>query len=68
MNTVPPDPDLACPAPGCQRPLTVVESGWIDPPTLDRLDPDVAFYTLECPAGHGRYQYVTGGLLRPVVG
>ncbi len=64
----PPDPGLACPTPDCGALLVVIESGWIDPPSLDALEPDVEPYTLECPHGHGRFQYTSGGLLKPVVG
>ncbi len=64
----PPDPDFACPLPECGRRLVVVDAGWIDPPTLETLEPDVAIYTLECPAGHGQYEYTTGQSLRPIVG
>jgi DNA-binding response OmpR family regulator len=64
----PPDPDLACPVRECQCRLRVIESGWMDPPALEQLEPDVAVYTLECPRGHGRYQYKTGESLRPIVG
>ncbi len=63
----PPDPALICPEPVCGRRLIVIESGWVDPPSLEQVEPDVAVYTLECEQ-HGRFQYTTGGLLRPVVG
>ncbi len=64
----PPDPELSCPEAGCQAPLVVIERGWIDPPALDALEPDVAVYVLECPNGHGRFEYKTGETPRPVVG
>ncbi len=64
----PPDPDLICPEPGCNARLVVTERGWIDPPALDALEPDVAVYVLDCPKGHGRFEYKTGEPLRPVVG
>jgi len=64
----PPNPGLVCPEPECGERLVVIESGWVDPPSLEKLEPDVATYTLECPRQHGRFQYTSGGLLRPVVG
>ncbi len=62
----PPDPALSCPQ--CGQRLEVVDAGWIDPPTLESLEPDVAVYILECSVGHGQYEYTSGQLLRPIVG
>jgi hypothetical protein len=64
----PPDPALVCPETDCGERLQVIESGWIDPPALEGLDPDVATYILECPRTHQQFQFTTGGLLRPIVG
>ncbi len=65
---LPPDPGLICPDTECGEHLVVVESGWVDPPDLEALEPDVAAYVLECPRTHQRFQYTAGALLRPVVG
>ena len=61
----PPNPGLVCPEPECGERLVVIESGWVGPPSLEKLEPDVATYTLECPCQHGRFQYTERRLTAP---